>query len=163
MKDNSQIISANGHRMSFDQMVQKIKDYKQKHKDCKIIVGCDSQKIKKRFSFATAIAVIDQGNGGIFFIRKQYRIPHKKFGSIKSMISWKVYEQANYIYKMVQELQQHNIALDQKITHHDLSYNGLSSEHIAGINGWMKSMGYNPVFKPYAVIASGLANIFSKT
>lgn len=36
----------------------------------KIIVGADSQKVKGRFCFATAICCIDPGNGGIFYIKK---------------------------------------------------------------------------------------------
>ena len=56
----------------------------------KIIVGSDSQKVKKRFCFATAIAAIDPGNGGIFYIKKQYRNPERNLKDVKSVIAWKV-------------------------------------------------------------------------
>ena len=59
-------------------------------------------------------------------------------------------------------LEHNGINLDEKITHHDLSKSGLSGEHIAGITGWMKSMGFKPEIKPDAVIASGIANHYSK-
>jgi predicted RNase H-related nuclease YkuK (DUF458 family) len=39
---------------------------------------------------------------------------------------------------------------------------GLSGEHIQAIRGFMISMGFKPEFKPNAVIASGIANMYSK-
>ena len=78
------------------------------------------------------------------------------------MIAWKVYQEATYIWEMMTLLENNDINLDEKITHHDLSQSGLSGEHIAGITGWMKSVGFNPKIKPDAVIASGIANHYSK-
>lgn len=161
--NNKKIINASGNKITFQIMIDRLNQYIRTHENCNIIVGCDSQKIKHKFCFATAIAAIDKGNGGIFFILKQYKTPHKKFKTIKSMIAWKVYQQANQVTKIIQFLENNQINLKDKITHHDLSYNGLSSEHIDGVSGWMKSMGYTPQFKPKAVVASGLANMFSKT
>lgn len=156
------IIAPGVGRITLDQMIVELKDYLQRKPNAHIIVGSDSQRTKNRFCFATAIAAIDPGNGGIFYIRKEYRKPHREFKTIKSMIAWKVYREAEDIWEMMSLLVEHGIDLDEKITHHDLSQAGLSGEHIAGITGWMKSLGFQPEIKPTAVIASGIANLYSK-
>lgn len=152
------------NKITFKQMVQELKKYKSTRPNAKIVVGTDSQKLKKKggFCFATCIAAFDPGNGGIFYIIKQYKRPHRDFHSIKAMIAWKVFQEASDIYKTLSEMINHGLQIDQKITHHDLSYDGLSGQHIAGVGGWMRSMGFSPQFKPEAVIASGIANMYSK-
>lgn len=127
----------------------------------KIIVGSDSQKVKGKFCFATCVAVIDPGNGGIFYIKKEYRKPHRNM-TVKSQISYKVWQQAQDICQMMKILIENNIEMEQKITHHDISKAGLSRDHIQSITGFMKSQGFSPQIKPNAVIASGIANHYSK-
>jgi len=143
-------------------MVMEIEEYMNKRPNAVIVVGSDSQKIRHRFCFATAIAIYDPGHGGIFYIKKDYKKPHRNFGTIKSMIAWKVYEEAGLITQMVLSLIESGVNVKDKITHHDLSENGLSGEHIPGVKGWMLSMGFHPEFKPQSVIASGIANLYSK-
>ena len=128
----------------------------------KIIVGSDSQKVKNRFCFATCIALWDPGNGGIYYIKKDYKKPHRQFKTIKSMIAWKVWSEAQDICDMMVKLIEHNVPITDKVTHHDLSRAGLSGKHIASIRGFMISMGFHPEFKPQSVIASGIANLYSK-
>lgn len=155
------IITPEHKRIPFEQMIDEIKDYMGNRPNSKIIVGADSQKVRSRFCFATAIAIIDPGNGGIFYIRKEYKKPHRNM-NVQSTISWKVWEEAQYICAMFSDLIEHGIEIDEKISHHDISEAGLSREHIASIKGFMTSMGFNPEIKPNAVIASGIANSFSK-
>ena len=57
-------------KIPYFQMVEEIKKYMSTRPNTKLIVGCDSQKTKNRFCFATAVAVYDPGHGGIFYIRK---------------------------------------------------------------------------------------------
>lgn len=78
------------------------------------------------------------------------------------MIAWKVWSEAQDICDMMVKLIEHGVEIDEKVTHHDLSEHGLSGEYIAGIRGWMISMGFHPEFKPQSVIASGIANLYSK-
>ena len=158
-----EIIAPDRGKIDFDTMVDEIKEYLKNKPDAKIIVGSDSQRTKNKFCFATCVAVWDPGHGGIFYIKKDYKRPHRNFGSIKSMIAWKVWSEAQDICDMMVNLIEHNVSITDKITHHDLSMAGLSGEHIQAIRGFMISMGFNPEFKPNAVIASGIANHYSKT
>lgn len=157
-----EIITPDKGRITFDTMVKELKQYLIEKPNAKIIVGSDSQRTKNRFCFVTAIAAINPGNGGIFYIKKDYKRPHRNFGSIKSMIAYKVWSEAQDICDMMVKLIEHGVEIDEKVTHHDLSENGLSGEHIKSIKGFMLSMGFEPKFKPYAVIASGIANLYSK-
>ena len=157
-----EIIAPDRGKIDFDTMVDEIKEYLKNKPDAKIIVGSDSQRTKNKFCFATCVAVWDPGHGGIFYIKKDYKRPHRNFGSIKSMIAWKVFIEAEYILEMMNLLIDNGIDMGEKITHHDLSENGKSGEHIAGIKGWMLAMGFHPEFKPQSVIASGIANMYSK-
>lgn len=157
-----EIITPDKGRITFDTMVKELKQYLIEKPNAKIIVGSDSQRTKNRFCFVTAIAAINPGNGGIFYIRKEYRKPHRNFGSIKSMIAWKVWSEAQDICDMMKMLIEYGVEIEDRITHHDLSQFGLSGEHIQSIRGFMVSMGFNPEFKPNAVIASGIANLYSK-
>jgi predicted RNase H-related nuclease YkuK (DUF458 family) len=86
-----EIIAPDRGKIDFDTMVDEIKEYLKNKPDAKIIVGSDSQRTKNKFCFATCVAVWDPGHGGIFYIKKDYKRPHRNFGSIKSMIAWKVY------------------------------------------------------------------------
>lgn len=156
------IITPEHKNITIEDMVEQIKKYMNEKPNAKIIVGSDSQRTKHRFCFATCIAIINPGNGGIFFIQKDYKKPHRKFKSIQSMIAWKVWSEAQDICDMMVKLIEHGVEIDEKVTHHDLSENGLSGEHIKSIKGFMLSMGFEPKFKPYAVIASGIANHYSK-
>jgi len=158
----AKIITPTRGNIEFNTMVEEIKKYLSTRPNAKIIVGSDSQKVKNRFCFATCIALWDPGNGGIYYIKKDYKKPHRNFGSIKSMIAWKVWSEAQDICDMMVKLIEHGVEIDEKVTHHDLSENGLSGEHIKSIKGFMLSMGFEPKFKPYAVIASGIANLYSK-
>lgn len=157
-----EIIAPDRGKIDFDTMVDEIKEYLKNKPDAKIIVGSDSQRTKNKFCFATCVAVWDPGHGGIFYIKKDYKRPHRNFGSIKSMIAWKVWSEAQDICDMMVKLIENGIPITDKITHHDLSMAGLSGEHIQAIRGFMISMGFKPEFKPNAVIASGIANMYSK-
>jgi len=158
-----EIIAPDRGKIDFDTMVDEIKEYLKNKPDAKIIVGSDSQRTKNKFCFATCVAVWDPGHGGIFYIKKDYKRPHRNFGSIKSIIAWKVWSEAQDICDMMVKLIEDGIPITDKITHHDLSMAGLSGEHIQAIRGFMISMGFKPEFKPNAVIASGIANHYSKT
>jgi predicted RNase H-related nuclease YkuK (DUF458 family) len=157
-----EIIAPDRGKIDFDTMVDEIKEYLKNKPDAKIIVGSDSQRTKNKFCFATCVAVWDPGHGGIFYIKKDYKRPHRNFGSIKSIIAWKVWSEAQDICDMMVKLIEDGIPITDKITHHDLSMAGLSGEHIQAIRGFMISMGFKPEFKPNAVIASGIANMYSK-
>lgn len=160
--ENKCIITPEHSRITVEQMISELKLYMQTRPDSKIIVGSDSQKVKKGFSFATAIAAIDPGNGGIFYIKKEYRKPERVLKNVKSVIAWKVYQEAEDTRNMMQILTDEGIEMTEKITHHDLSLLGLSGEHIPSIAGWMTSLGFKPEFKPQSFIASGIANKYSK-
>jgi predicted RNase H-related nuclease YkuK (DUF458 family) len=75
---------------------------------------------------------------------------------------YKVWVEAQDICDMMKMLIEHGVDFEDKVTHHDLSQSGLSGENIQAIRGFMVSMGFNPEFKPNAVIASGIANLYSK-
>ena len=154
-------IKGNKERVTFERVVEDIKQFMSGKDNCKIIVGADSQRVKHRFCFVVAIAVIDPGNGGIYFVHKDIKNPHRNM-NVKSIIAWKTYCQAEYINKIILKLIENGIDYDKKITHHDLSAHGKSSQFIPGIRGWMTSLGYSPQFKPEAIIASSVANRYSK-
>lgn len=84
------IITPGHSKITISEMIIDIKKYMSTRPNTKIIVGSDSQKVRHRFCFATAIAAIDPGNGGIFYIKKEYRKPDRQFKNVKSTIAWKV-------------------------------------------------------------------------
>ena len=89
--ENKCIITPEHNRITVEKMITELKTYMGARPESKIIVGSDSQKIKRGFSFATAIAAIDPGNGGIFFIKKEYKTPERKLKDVKSIIAWKIW------------------------------------------------------------------------
>jgi len=58
-------------------MINELKLYMSTRPNTKIIVGADSQKVKSRFCIAVAVAAVDPGNGGIFYIKKDYMTPER--------------------------------------------------------------------------------------
>ena len=95
------LIAPDRGNISFDTMINEMKEYTSIRPNAKIIVGSDSQKVKNKFCFATCVAIWDPGHGGIFYIEKDYKNPHRKFNSIKSMIAWKTYEEAGCTSQMI--------------------------------------------------------------
>lgn len=128
-----------------------------------IVIGSDSQRRGRNFKFVTVICCIDIGHGGYFYIINNIRQPHRSFKSWKNLIAWKVWEQAIDIHNIASALISYGVNPSMITqTHHDLSKNGLSGQHISGITGMMKSYGYHPKIKPDAWAASGIANAFTK-
>lgn len=156
------IITPDHTKITIQEMIDEIKSYMSSRPNTKIIVGSDSQKVRKGFCFATCIAAIDPGNGGIFYIKKDYKNPERSLKDVKSTIAWKVWNEAMEICDMMRILIENDIEMNEKITHHDISKAGLSRDHIESIMGFMKSQGFSPEIKPNAVIASGIANAYSK-
>lgn len=81
------VITPEHSRIAMSQMIDELKIYMSTRPNTKIIVGSDSQKTRKGFCFATAIAAIDSGNGGIFYIKKEYKKPERKLKDVKSIIA----------------------------------------------------------------------------
>lgn len=156
------IITPEHNRITITEMIEEIRSYMSTRPNTKIIVGSDSQRVRKGFCFATCIAAIDPGNGGIFFIKKDYKHPERNLKNVKSTIAWKVWNEAMEICDMMRILIENDIEMNERITHHDISKAGLSRDHIESITGFMKSQGFSPEIKPNAVIASGIANMYSK-
>jgi len=152
-----------GKKLDFSNVVTQIKRFMEEG-ETKIIVGSDSQRINKRrgFSFVTVICCLRPGKGGHYYYWKEYRKPHRKM-KLQAELAWKMWKEAEDIRNTITELIDAGLDLDGVLTHHDLSVDGESGQHIKGIIGFMKAYGYKPEIKPEAFVASGIADKYSKS
>ena len=164
MQINTTFYNGNDMIVSKQQMLETIKNYISKYnsEQTQIIVGSDSQYARRAYTFVTVIAIIHKGKGGIYFYTKQKKNPSRKLNNKSSYIAWKVWEEAMLIVNMCSLLTQNGIKSNSITTHHDMSIMGASGQHITGITGMMKSIGFNPQIKPFSYVASGIANRYTK-
>lgn len=128
----------------------------QKNFKYRIIVGCDSQKVKKdSYDFVVAIAIHRIGFGGIYFwqrlvINKKMSLKERMYQeSIMSL------ESAEDIFSF---LRNNGIAKYNIEIHVDIGRNGETREMINEIVGMVRSNGYQVMIKPDSFAASKVAD-----
>lgn len=149
-------ISGSGKKIkSFKELSTIVKNKVNKENNT-LVLGCDSQRLNRRYHrFVIAVALIDKGNGGIFFIQKW---KEKK----KYSLADKLYKEAAILIELSNKLMKNNIAPDQIEIHLDLSKNGKSSKFLKGIVGMCTAYGFTTKIKQESWASSGLADRFSK-
>jgi predicted RNase H-related nuclease YkuK (DUF458 family) len=121
-----------------------------------LVVGCDSQKARRRkHTFVLSIALVDEGNGGIFFIKKWRE--DKTYA-----LAEKLYKEAYLLIELANELKEYNIETDKIELHLDLSEDGRSGKFIKGVVGMCTAYGFDAKVKNEAWASSGLADRYSK-
>jgi len=155
--------TGSGKKLQFTEVVDEIREFLKKP-NTEIIVGADSQKVRKKktYAFVTVICCIEERKGAHYYYYKVRKLPHRRLKNVGAILAWKMWIEQDDIAKTCLELLNNEIDVIGIPTHHDLGYHGKSKEHIAAITGVMKSFGYEPVIKPDAFVASGIANKYSK-
>ena len=121
-----------------------------------LVIGCDSQKARRRkHTFVLAIALVDKGNGGIFFIKRWKE--NKKYS-----LAEKLYKEAALLISLTEKLKENKINTDNIELHLDLSKNGKSRKFINGVIGMCTGYGYTAKIKDDSWAANGLADRFSR-
>lgn len=143
-----------------------IKDFSEKHKDKKInvVIGTDSQNFDIT-KIVLVIAVYADGNGGIFF----YDISSvKRINNIKEKLVTETHKSLDCAEKLLSELDilwdKYNFDYTELnfSIHVDAGYNGPTKMVIPEIVSWVESSGYNCKIKPHSIVASTIADKYSK-
>lgn len=132
--------------------------YLTERKDVKyrIIVGCDSQKVKVgSYDFVVAIVIHRVGFGGIYFWKRE--ILNKKMSLKERMYQEAIMslQSAENVFELLREngISKYNIEI-----HIDIGRNGETREMINEIVGMVRGNGYDIKIKPDAFGASKIAD-----
>jgi len=121
-----------------------------------LAIGCDSQKAKRRrHVFVQVIALINEGHGGIFFVKRMRE--DKKYS-----LAEKLYKEAAMSIEVAEELIANGIDIDKLEIHLDLSEGGKSGKFIKGIVGMCGAYGFESKIKDEAWASSGIADRYSR-
>ncbi len=157
-------------KLNIEQVPEKILEFYENRKrydtQTYIVVGTDSQGFASETKIVTAIAVVNEGHGGIYF----YEITHHdKIKDIRKKLYTETQLSLEAAEKLVELIEKNDeyseMYLDCPISIHiDVgnSPNGKTKDLIAGLTGWVSAMGYECEVKPDSVIASTVADRISK-
>ncbi|MEY2701433.1 MAG: hypothetical protein RLY43_53 [Bacteroidota bacterium] len=143
--------------VKIDNVVDYVTTWVNNHDNCEIFIGCDSQEIGSKITYATVICLYQYGLGGHVIICKEIQKIKPKSVQMVSRL-WVEVEKAVEVADMFKDL-------DKKITIH-IDYNSKPSEksnvlHESGI-GYAKSMGYDAVGKPFAWAATHISDLYCR-
>jgi len=147
-------IKGNGQYIEYDEVIKVLLERSKQGNS--IVVGCDSQRKKRKHIFVIAIAAVDEGNGGIFFIKKWKEI--KRYA-----ISEKLWKEGALVIEMAEKLRDVGIPIDKIEIHLDLSEDGGSRKFVKGIVGMCLGYGFEAKIKQEAWCSSGLADRYSRS
>jgi len=135
----------------FDEVIKRIKE-KLKEGTEIVAVGCDSQKVKRKTVFVSAIGILNpNNNGGIFFTQKV--IERKKYSLVE-----KLYKEATIIVELCNKLTENGINPDHVEAHSDIGFNGKSSLYLKGIVGMITAYGFTTKIKPLSWASNSIAD-----
>jgi len=135
----------------FDEVIRRIKEKISDGTDI-VAVGCDSQKVKKRTVFVSAIGILNKNhNGGIFFTQKT--VERKKYSLVE-----KLYKEATIIVELCNRLTENGINPDHVEAHSDVGFNGKSSIYLKGIVGMITAYGFTTKIKPLSWASNSIAD-----
>ena len=121
-----------------------------------IIVGTDSQKMKKnKYDFVSALIIHHIGSGGIYFWRRQIidrTIPLKERIYQEAMMSIQTSENFINFFKL-NGISKYNIQI-----HVDIGTNGETRDMINEVTGMIRSNGFDVKIKPDSYGASKIAD-----
>jgi len=105
--------------------------------------------------FVQVIALINSGNGGIFFVKRTRE-------DRKYSLAEKLYKEAAMSIEIAEQLIDNGIDIEKIEIHLDLSENGKSSKFINGIVGMCSAYGFESKIKDEAWASSGIADRYSR-
>lgn len=124
-----------------------------------IIVGTDSQKVKKEVhDFVSALIVHRVGFGGIYFWKRQIvdkKISLKERIYLEATMSLETSENFIYFFK-VNGISRYNIQI-----HVDIGHNGETRDMITEVVGMVRGSGYDVKIKPDSYGASKVADRYT--
>ncbi len=124
-----------------------------------IIVGTDSQKVKKdTYDFVSALIVHRVGFGGIYFWKRQLierKVSLKERIYQEATMSLMTSENFIHFFK-VNGISKYNIQI-----HVDIGHNGETRDMINEVVGMVRGSGYDVKIKPYSYGASKVADRYT--
>lgn len=151
--------NSTGKRFSLIQVAEEISNFinSDKMADYELMIGSDSQFHSGNTNFATAIVIHKKGCGARFFICE-----HKIKG--KMDICSKILEETRASIEIMRSFEESDFiyAVGDVSIHIDASKNGLSNKIIKECVAYVKGYGYDYRVKPHAVVATNVADRFTK-
>jgi len=125
------------------------------HHGWQLMVGTDSHTRDGTVIFASAFVVYRKGMGGSYFYSVR-RERSKKYNFYSRI--YKEVELSITLAKLLKEIFETSLIE----VHIDAGYDGLTSKLLPGLTGYVIGEGFKPVIKPYAFVASKVADRHSK-
>jgi predicted RNase H-related nuclease YkuK (DUF458 family) len=137
----------------------------QPKKSYEIIVGCDSSSSEEP-SFPIAIVILRKGAGGRFFLKK-VKYHNRKFYNLHQRILEEVLLSCRLALVLRDKIKERGVELGKGLNyefnyiHADIGTNGATRDMIKELVGLIRSNGFEARVKPYAFVASIVADRFS--
>jgi len=156
-------------KLNIDQIPDKLQKFYEKMKHyntpIQVIVGTDSQNFSNT-KMVNVIAIICEGHGGIYF----YEISHvDRINDVRQKLFTETQISIEVMDKVLEIIEQdeayHDLYDNVLFSIHvdaGMSEHGKTKELIPSIVGWIRSVGYEPEFKPDSFVASSIADRISK-
>lgn len=148
-------------KVSLDELKQIVSSFMIQDKKAKyeIIVGTDSQKIKKdTYDFVSALIIHRVGSGGIYFWK---RIVQDRKISLKERIYQEATMSLMTSENFVQFFKTNGISRYDIQIHVDIGHNGETRELITEVVGMIRGSGYDVKIKPDSYGASKVADRYT--
>nr|WP_236838868.1 ribonuclease H-like YkuK family protein [Caldalkalibacillus salinus] len=124
----------------------------------KIVIGTDSQTVKNKTTFVSALIVHREGKGARFFYRK---LRVKRIPDLRS----RIYKETELSLNLIDHLKEKGIVSllqDWPIeVHIDVGQHGETRMLIQEVVGWVTAVGYEAIIKPHSFGASSVADKFT--
>lgn len=124
----------------------------------KIIIGSDSQTTQTKTVFVTALIVVRIGKGARFFYRKQV---HKAIPDLRHRIYKETELSLSFIDQLKEEGLLQLLSSWPLEVHIDIGQEGETRMLIQEVVGWVTSVGYQAIIKPFSFGASSVADRFT--
>jgi predicted RNase H-related nuclease YkuK (DUF458 family) len=146
----------------FEKVPERIAQIKRNGYEYEIAVGTDSQTYKKT-NIVRSIVILEKTHGGIYFSSKK-RV--KRFNELQPKIYAEVSETLALANELRAFLKQKGFSteelFDNLIVDLDIGHDGLTSEFIQGLTGWVTAYSFKYRLKPASVAASRVSDRLSK-
>lgn len=156
---------ADGKTLTDEGLYQWVKSsVKNMNSEYELIVGVDSHRHKKFFQFITVVCVYRKGRGGYYFYKKSVRPASEYKGPYPVRVRTRMFYEASLALETAQNIFDHTEALP--VIHLDASPPGgteVTSAFSDQLSGYIVGSGFECVLKPWAFVASGIADKHSKS
>lgn len=154
-------------KISFSGVIDAIVDYMadQPEAEYSVVVGCDSSSDREPL-FPVAIVILRKGQGGRFFLKKIRYKDSAKFKNWKMRILEEVVLSCELALMLRESLEDRVLNLDEVVDyefryiHADVGKSGATRSMVREVTGLIRGNGFEPMIKPEAYVASGVADKF---